>query len=190
MAIPTPSTGHVQIPLPTVNFLMSTMGECYRDDKTLNVMKAFAGTEDMFPAIQGMIKAVFAARGIDPRIREVIALRVAKHYNVLYEWQAQAALARNVGLSDDEIEAVASDTAVSGINRGFMLVCAAADELCVDGTLSDATLSELLVRHGSAVTSKAILIASWFILLSCFINGSRVPLETTDKIGKNASPIG
>jgi alkylhydroperoxidase family enzyme len=190
MAMPAPSAARVQIPLPTVDFLVSAMGDGYRDDKTLNVMKAFAGTEDMFPAIQGMIKAVFSARGIDPRIREVIALRVAKHYNVLYEWQAQAALARNVGLSNDEIDAVASDTVVSGIDRDFVLVCAAADELCVDGTLSDVTLSAMLVRHGDAVTSKVLLIASWFILLSCFINGSRVPLETTDKIGKNASPVG
>jgi alkylhydroperoxidase family enzyme len=190
MAMPTPSTDRVQIALPTAEFLTRTMGDCYRDDKTLNVMKAFAGTEEMFPAIQGMIKAVFTAREIDPRIREVIALRVAKNYNVLYEWQAQAALARNVGLSNDEIGAVASDIAVSGIDRDFMLVCAVADELCVDGTLSDVTLSAMLVRHGDAVTRKTLLIASWFILLSCFINASRVPLESTDKIGKNASPVG
>jgi alkylhydroperoxidase family enzyme len=189
MAIPTASAARVQIPLPTADFLASAMGECYRDDKTLNVIKAFAGTEDMYPAIQGMIKAVFGARGISPRIREVIALRVAKHYNVLYEWQAQASLARNAGLSQVEVDAVASDTAVSGIDEDYILVCRVADELCVDGTLSDETLSAMLRRHGPAVTSKALLITSWFILLSCFINGSRVPLETTDKIGKSVSPV-
>jgi alkylhydroperoxidase family enzyme len=190
MAMPTPSVAHVQIPLPTVDFLVSAMGKCYRDDKTLNIMKAFAGTEEMYPAIQGMIKAVFGASGIDPRIREIIALRVAKRYNVLYEWQAQATLARNIGLSPEEIDAVASDTAVSGICRDFILACSAADELCIDGTLSDVTLSAMLSRHGDAATRKTLLITSWFILLSCFINGSRVPLETTDKIGESASPVG
>jgi hypothetical protein len=31
---------------------------------------------------------------------------------------------------------------------------------------------------------------AWFNLLSRFLNGCRVPLETTDKIGAGTSPLG
>jgi hypothetical protein len=44
-------------------------------------------------------------------------------------------------------------------------------------------------RYGETVTRKLILIISWFNLLSCFINGCRVPLEVTDKIGDKAAPV-
>jgi hypothetical protein len=40
------------------------------------------------------------------------------------------------------------------------------------------------------MTRKIILIISWFNLLSCFINGCRVPLETSDKIGNESAPVG
>ena len=40
------------------------------------VMKMFAGTDDMYPAVVGFIKAVFEAQGVNPKLREMIVLRV------------------------------------------------------------------------------------------------------------------
>jgi hypothetical protein len=34
-----------------------------------------------------------------------------------------------------------------------------------------------------------VLLIAWFNLLSRFLNGCRVPLETTDKIGHRTAPI-
>ncbi len=34
------------------------------------------------------------------------------------------------------------------------------------------------------------LTIGWFSLLSLFLNGTRVPLETTDKIGGRTAPLG
>jgi hypothetical protein len=119
----------------------------------------------------------------------MIVLRAAKKHNALYEWQANAKLARNIGLSSDEIDAAASDGPVSGIKPEYILVCIATDELSDDGRLSDETLEEMLDRHGVTITRKLILIVAWFNLLSLFVNGCRVPLETTDKIGNGTSPI-
>jgi hypothetical protein len=119
----------------------------------------------------------------------MIVLRVATKYHVLYEWQAQSMLARNVGLSPEEIQAAASDDTIEGIDADYRLAWKATDEICIGGTLSDQTLCQLLARFGEAVTRKLILIISWFNLLSCFINACRVPLETTDKIGTKAAPV-
>jgi starvation-inducible DNA-binding protein len=38
----------------------------------------FAGTDDLCEATMGIVKAMFAAKGIDPKIREMIILRAAK----------------------------------------------------------------------------------------------------------------
>jgi alkylhydroperoxidase family enzyme len=189
MPLPTPYSSLVTVPLPSEEDLKRVIGISYDSDKTLNVMKMFAGTEDMYPAAIGFIKAVFEAQGVNPKLREMIVLRVATKYHVLYEWQAQSTLARNVGLSPQEIQAAASDDAIEGIDAEYRLAWKATDEICIVGTLCDETLCQLLARYGETVTRKLILIISWFNLLSCFINGCRVPVEVTDKIGTKAAPV-
>jgi alkylhydroperoxidase family enzyme len=189
MTVPRADRSFVTVPLPSEEELTRVIGKSYDSDKILNAIKMFAGTDDMYPAVVGIIKAVFQAQGVNPKLRQMIALRVAAKYHVLYEWQAQAALARNVGLSREEIQAAASDDAVEGVDTDYRLAWKATDEICAEGTLSDATLRQLLARHGDTVTRKLILIISWFNLLSCFLNGCRVPLETIDKIGNASAPV-
>jgi alkylhydroperoxidase family enzyme len=189
MTLPTPDSSLIAVPLPTEAALKRVMGNMYDPVRTLNVMKMFAGTEDMYPAVVGLIKAVFQAEHVDPKLREMIVLRVAARYHVRYEWDAQSRLASNAGLSSEEIAAAASDGPDESIGADYRLAWKAADEICIEGTLCDETLGQLLARYGETVTRKVILIIAWFNLLSCFINGCRVPLETIDKIGIVASPV-
>ena len=189
MSLPTDVPAKIRVPLPSEKEVRRVIGNEYNASRTLNVIKMFAGTDDMYPAVASFIKAVFETAGIDPRIREMIVLRAAKKYNAFYEWEANAKLARNVGLSSEEIAAAANDGQVNGIDPEYVLVCIATDELSEDGRLSDDTLTQLLGRYGDTITRKLILIIGWFNLLSRFVNGCRVPLETTDKIGNGKSPV-
>jgi alkylhydroperoxidase family enzyme len=189
MAHPTRYTSQVAIPLPSDADVRRVIGKSYDADKTLNVIKMFAGTEDMFDATMRLVKAIFKAQGIDPKTREMIILRAAAVLDSPYEWQANTQMAKNVGLSPEEIDAAASDGPVHGINPEYVLVCRATDELSTSGTLRDETLSDLLDRYGESIARKIVLMIAWFNLLSRFLNGCRVPLETTDKIGTGTSPL-
>jgi alkylhydroperoxidase family enzyme len=180
----------VAIPLPSDETVRQVMGKSYDPERTLNVLKMFAGTEDLFEATIGIVRAMFQAKGIDPRTREIIILRAAKVLNAPYESQANVRMAKNAGLSAAEIEAAATDGPVSGINPEYVLVCKATDELSKSGTLRDETLRELLSKYDDTVSRKIVLMIGWFNMLSIFLNGCRVPLETTDKIGVRTSPLG
>ena len=120
----------------------------------------------------------------------MIILRAAKVLNAPYEWQANVPLSLNNGLSHEEIEAAATDGPVTGPDPDFVLVCRATDEMSKGGTLEDDTLTALIERFGEVVARKFVLIIAWFNLLSLFLNGCRVPMETTDKIGTKKSPLG
>jgi alkylhydroperoxidase family enzyme len=183
-------TSKVAIPLPSDEAIRAIIGSSYDPEKTLNVIKMFAGTEDLFEATIGLVKAIFQTQGIDPKLREMIILRAATVLNAPYEWQANTQMAKNAGLSSEEIAAAGSDGPVAGINPEYVLVCKATDQLSKSGTLQDETLSELLNRYGETITRKLVLMIAWFNLLSRFLNGCRVPLETTDKIGTGTSPLG
>jgi alkylhydroperoxidase family enzyme len=188
---PTPYTSQVAIPLPSDADAKKVVGDAFDPDKTLNVLKMFAGAEDMYLATIGLVRAVFQTKGIDPKTREMIILRAAKVMNCPYEWQANVLFAANAGLSPNEIQAASSDGPVAGINPEYVLICQATDELSTDATLRDETLRKLLDRYGDVISRKLVLMIAWFNLLSRFLNGCRVPLETTEKIAPGqTSPLG
>jgi alkylhydroperoxidase family enzyme len=190
MAYPTAYTSTVAIPLPSEQTVQQLFGKSYDPERTLNVLKMFAGTEDMSEATIGMVKAMFQAKGIDPRTREMIVLRAAKLLNAPYAAQANVRWAKNTGLSAAEIDAAATDGPVSRINPEYVLVCKATDELSKSGTLRDETLRELLDKYGETISRKIVLMIGWFNMATLFLNGCRVPLETTDKVGTRTSPLG
>jgi alkylhydroperoxidase family enzyme len=195
MPIPADYTADVRVPLPDHDVVRqhfeAVTGAPFDPEQTLNVIQMLSGTEGMFAGVVGLAQKVFGADGIDqPRNRQLIVLRVATALGAPYEWQANSIIASNVGLTDAEIAAAASDGPVTGLDREQTLICAAADELSRDGTLTDATLAALLEAHGPTLTRKYILSIAFFNLIGLFLNGTRVPLETTDKIGEKTSPIG
>ena len=189
MARPTPYTSKVSVPLPDDAEVKAVVGDAIDVGDALNVMKMMTGAGDMFGALVGMVQAVFGEADIDACHRELIILRAATVLNCPYEWQANEQMARNAGLSEAEIAAAAGEVGPETLAPEYRLLLTATDELLTQGTLTDRTLQALLLAFGATVTRKYVVTIAWFCLLSLFLNGTRVPLETTDKIGGRTSPI-
>jgi hypothetical protein len=206
MNFPTTYAGTVTVPLPDDDVVRPVIeayyGGAYQPDTTLNVVRMFAGTGAHFPGVIDVVNAIFGPEGINPKHRQTCMMRVAKALNARYEWQIHSAIGRNVGLSEDEIAAFASDGPVTGVGPDYILLCRAADELAndktlsdktlsdktlSDKTLSDKTLSELLATSGAVSTRTYILSISFFIFMGLWLNGRRVPLETTDKVSSTTT---
>ena len=183
------NVGEVVIPLPNDSELPPNVAAMLDKGTNLNVSRMFALTDDLVPGIQALTTCVFKAKGIDTRLREIIILRTATLLNVPYELQANETMAKNTGVTDVQIAAIETAGPVTTLGDEINLICKATDELTQWATLSDETLSELKGRYGDSLTAKFIAIISWFNLLSRFLNGTRVPLETSDKIGNKTSPI-
>lgn len=190
MAKPTAYKTRVAVPLPDAADIAKVAGDGYDPESALHVLQMFAGTEDMYPALIGIVQTMFSTSGIDAKHREVIILRAASVLNCPYEWQANEQMASNAGLTAAEIDTLAADGPVKGINADYVLLAAATDELLKTGTLTDATLQALLDAFDAVRTRKYIAMIGWFSMLSLFLNGTRVPMETTDKIGSRTSPLG
>ena len=190
MAGPTGHAYEVSVPLPGQDALRRVLGEAFDPATTLNAVQKLAGTEDMYAATAGLVRAVFAAEGVDPKLRQMVILRAAKVLNVPYEWEATVRMSLKHGLLETHSDAAGSDGPVEGIEPDYVLVCRATDELSKTGTLTDETLRSLLDRHSEVIARKLILIIAWFNLLSLFLNGCRVPMEASDKIGSKRTPFG
>ena len=92
---PSAYTAKVVIPLPTDDELMPANREKLKLANDLNVARMLAGTDDMFNSTIGIVQAVFQAKGVDVKVRELIILRSAKLLNCPYEWQANIVMAKN-----------------------------------------------------------------------------------------------
>ncbi len=99
MNYPTSYTSTVSVPLPDDAAIRSVIGDTYDPGTALNVIKMFAGTGDLYPALIGMVNAIFGTKDIDAKHRKMIILRAAKVLDTPYEWQANATMAGNAGLS-------------------------------------------------------------------------------------------
>jgi alkylhydroperoxidase family enzyme len=168
MTYPTNYQSSVAIPLPDDDLIGRVVGDSYDPATALNVVKMFASTKDMSGATAGLVKAVFNAEGIDPRLRQIIILRAAKVLNAPYEWQANVPMSLNNGLTQVEIDAAAADGPVVGIGSDYVLVCRATDEMSKSGTLTDPTLQALKYRFGDVLARKFVVNIAWFNLLSLF----------------------
>jgi len=85
MSYPTSYTSTVSVPLPDDDAIRSVVGDTYDPGTALNVIKMFAGTGDLYPALVGMVHAIFGTKDIDARHREMIILRAAKVLDTPYE---------------------------------------------------------------------------------------------------------
>jgi alkylhydroperoxidase family enzyme len=183
------NVGAVVLPLPTDRELTEKTAAILAQHPPINVLRMFGLTEDMLPAVLAMVGAVFTAEGIAPRLREIMVLRCAYLLNVPYERQANLVMARNVGLTEQEIGAIGQDGPARGLDAEGTLICRMTDELTEFATLTDATLATLIDRYGKNVAAKLILAVGWFNLLSRFLNGTRVPLETGNAYEGRTSPV-
>lgn len=132
----------------------------------------------MYPAIFALIRAVFTAEGVDPKLREIINLRGAYLTNCAYEWEAHVVFARSVGLTDEQIALLCTDGPVTGLDPVSNLISRATDEMTQQAAISDDALAQLLERFGPSLTTKYIVAISWDNMLNRFILSTRVPRET------------
>ncbi len=168
----------VAIPLPKDEELSQEHREQLARMAPINVVRMFAGTEDLFHGSAALSQAIFTSKDIDPRLREILMLRIAHLLNCAYEWQANVAFGRNVGLTDDQIALLRNDGPVTELDAVSNLICHVTDEITLHHEVSDEALSQLIALYGPRIASKYILTISWFNLLGSFLLSTRVPLET------------
>ena len=88
---------------------------------------------------------------VDPRLRELTILRVMWRCNQSYEWANHYRMARNVGLSREEIVAVRTNTPERDLDGDLAVVVRAADDIVDRGHLTPetyATVRELFADPG------------------------------------------
>src|ERR1700729_1302325 len=107
---------------------------------TNNALATFAHPPALAKAFLRFNVHLLFSSTLPPRIRELAILRVAHRRDCAYEWMHHVEMAKNEGISDDEIAAVRRGEATDKFDRA---VITGVDELDEKSQLSDATWATL-----------------------------------------------
>lgn len=111
--------------------------------KGLNALGLFAHHPELATAYNHFNGHVLFASTITPRQRELLILRVALLRDSDYEWAQHAVLAGDADIEAAELEAVRSGPGAANWSSFEAALLTAADELVLDGCLSEATWETL-----------------------------------------------
>jgi 4-carboxymuconolactone decarboxylase len=165
-----------KIPLPTDDELGPELSELLAKLPPLNVFRMIAGAPRAVRPFMQLGTAVLST-ALDARRREIAVLRVAHATGASYERAQHEQLARNVGVTEQEIDAIATQEQVTGLDEECNLICRVADEVSRDVRLSDDALERIIDRYGPREARELILLVSYYNMVSRFLESTRVELE-------------
>ena len=166
-----------RIPPPDESSLPDDIKELLGSLPPLNLFKVLANAPASFRPFLELGGAILFKSEFDARKREIAILRVAHVTRSNYEWVQHVALAKHAGVTDEEIEKIASDEIVTSLDGEGNLLCRVAEEITRDVKLSDDALAQIIERYGNRGATELIIACCWFNLISRFLESTRVGLE-------------
>lgn len=126
---------------------------------------------------------------IPERTREIIVLRLAWLYRQDYEWKQHVAIARSIGMSEQEIEAArlgADHPVWSPLDR---CVLRATDQMYAGITIDDDTWVGLAVEFDHSQMIELLFTIGTFAMMSWIFNSTGLQIETGEARDRDGSEI-
>jgi 4-carboxymuconolactone decarboxylase len=113
---------------------------------------------------------------IDPLLIELAILTVGARWHAEFEWWAHARLARQLGVSDDTLAAIARSETPALASAGERAVHAFAYQLAATGRVDPATYGEAQQLLGDSGLVELVALCGYYSLVSWLLNTFEVPL--------------
>lgn len=111
------------------------------------------------------------------RDRELLIMRTAWHCRAHYEWGQHVAIARDAGISDEEIARIAAGPEAPGWSDDDAALLRAADELHADARIGDATWAALAARFDEQQLIEVCMVVGQYHLVAFTLNSLDVQPE-------------
>jgi alkylhydroperoxidase family enzyme len=158
-----------------VNELTPEQADLVGPYAALNFSRVMVRHPDLYRAFMPFGEQLMARTSLTPRDRQILILRTVALCDEEYELSHHAAIARNVGLSDAEIEA--ARTGGAGLPAGDEVLLRAAEQLVRDRYVGDATWSALAQRWAVPQLMEAVILVGDYVMLSMVTRNFGIEVE-------------
>lgn len=148
-------------------------------DRPANVARMFAAaSEPVFHAVAGLGGAIISGSSLPEQLREIAILRVGYLSNSAYEVFQHEALARHVGLSDEQIAAVSeAERAHEMLGEAAAAVLEFVDDVVFNVRASDATLAAVRRHLSDTQVIDLTLVTGAYMMFSRFLETTGVEID-------------
>ena len=107
---------------------------------------------------------------LDGATRELAILTAAREFDCDYEWSAHVVIARNEGVREEAIQAVANQTALDGLSEDEALVVSYGRQMLGNKRVSDETFERAAARFGTQGVTELTATMGYYAMLACALN--------------------
>ena len=140
------------------------------------VYRTFAQHPKLYPPRQLLSEYIRTQATLAPRVREMLILRIGYLCGSAYEWAAHAPAGRRAGLTDAEIDRLAS-SGYDGWSSAEAAIVRAVDELYAEDVISDATWKALAAQFNERQLLDLLVTTGGYRMVSMALNTFGVPAE-------------
>jgi 4-carboxymuconolactone decarboxylase len=133
----------------------------------INLFRMLANAPAMIGPTLRLGEAILTKGELDPKLRELVILRVARRTDSEYEWVQHEGIARLVGLSDEEIARAVDDD-----RPELRLV-----DAVLDGTPPEELVAEVAALVGRAQLLELIITAGYYAMLGGMMRAIRLDVD-------------
>lgn len=108
------------------------------------------------------------------KVRELAILATAREVDARFEWAGHYRIAKEAGITEEQLEAIANRTAPAGFSDEDALPVNIALELRRTNSLSDASFNAAREKFGEAGVIELIAAVGYYSLMGCLLNGLQI----------------
>ncbi|MGH9208689.1 MAG: carboxymuconolactone decarboxylase family protein, partial [Acidimicrobiales bacterium] len=143
----------------------------------LHVFRLLLRRASTAKALSDLLLSLLVGEALDPRLRELVIMRVAWVTGSVYEWTQHWAIARHLGVPEGDLVGVRNWEMHDVFRPEDRAVLAAADECLSNGAVDGARLEELKAHLGDDATLELLITIGAWTMVSTVLRSTAVPLE-------------
>ena len=145
--------------------------------RVLNIFKTLANHPDLARRWMVFANHILGKSKLAPRERELIILRIGYLCQAGYEWGQHVLIARDAGMSDEEIRTAKTGPETPGLSELDRLLLCATDELHADAHVNDATWQGLSQHLNTQQMMDVVFTVGQYNLVSMALNSFGVQAD-------------
>jgi 4-carboxymuconolactone decarboxylase len=145
----------------------------------LKVFRLLANAPRVFPGWTHMVDELFESPTFSQRMREVVILRVAHLQGSRYELSQHVSIARDAGLTDQQINAIldTDHPDAAGFSDTERTALDVTTELCTTHQLRDDTFAAAQAVFGDEALTELLMIISCYYGLALVLNAADLDVD-------------
>jgi AhpD family alkylhydroperoxidase len=149
--------------------------------RPFNVYRMLANSPQLFERVYSLSSYLWNESALEPRLSELVILRVAQLTRSEYEWSRHVGLARRVGVEEEKIGGLAGWRGTgTPFDPGERAALALTDEVCRDVEASAATVEAVRDFHGDQATLELVILIGFYGMVAGMLRSLAVDPEEGD----------